>query len=121
MTLGERIKLVRTQKLRVEQGTLAAMIGVSAVAVSKWERDETVITPDNLERLAKVTDVRIEWYTTKNLIDVMSQRDRMAFWLFAMLSEDDQTFFRDNVDSFIEHFLERWSKAWRDQHDAEIH
>jgi transcriptional regulator with XRE-family HTH domain len=58
--IGERIRRLRTEKLRLDQGTLAKWLGVSHGTVSYWERGGNA-TPANLRRLASVSGVSLEW------------------------------------------------------------
>ena len=63
MSVGERIATLRKGR-DLSQGQLAALMGVSRQAISKWENDQT--TPDtlNLIRLAEVFDSDIEYLAT---------------------------------------------------------
>ena len=61
-TLGSRIAELRRKK-NMTQEELAAELGVTPQAVSKWENDQT--SPDSLKmiRLAEVLDTDIEYLT----------------------------------------------------------
>ena len=63
MSVGERITTLRKGR-DLSQGQLAALMGVSRQAISKWENDQT--TPDtlNLIRLSEVFDSDIEYIAT---------------------------------------------------------
>ena len=63
MSVGERIATLRKGR-DLSQGQLAALMGVSRQAISKWENDQT--TPDtlNLIRLSEVFDSDIEYIAT---------------------------------------------------------
>ena len=59
MTLGE--KLQRLRKARgMSQEELAAQMGVSRQAVSRWETGETVPSTDTLKEIAKVFQVSVD-------------------------------------------------------------
>ena len=58
--MNERIKARRTQ-LNMTQQSLAKMLGVSRVSVTKWETGVTKPAGENLHMLAKSLDVSPEW------------------------------------------------------------
>ncbi|EOZ4594488.1 S24 family peptidase [Morganella morganii] len=58
--MNERIKARRTQ-LNMTQQSLAKMLGVSRVSVTKWETGVTKPDGENLHMLAKSLDVSPEW------------------------------------------------------------
>lgn len=59
-SVGERIRQ-RRKALKFTQQTLATGIGVSHVAVSQWEKDETVPRGENLLRLAELLQCSAAW------------------------------------------------------------
>ena len=59
-SVGERIRQ-RRKALKFTQQTLAMGIGVSHVAVSQWEKDETVPRGENLLRLAELLQCSAAW------------------------------------------------------------
>lgn len=63
MSIGERITDLRKQK-ELSQGQLAALMGVSRQAISKWENDQTSPDTLNLIRLAEVLGSHIEYLAT---------------------------------------------------------
>ena len=84
--IGERIRRLRTAKLRLDQAGLARELGVSHGTVSYWERGGNQ-QPANLRRLAEYAGVTIEWLTNgveaKGRPELKQLYDRMA-----MLDED---------------------------------
>lgn len=100
-TLGQRIKLIRKQQLGVGTVKLGQMLGVSAMAVSKWERDMNMPTHEHLKKLAKVTDVSLQWLITgesmvgkpesweRRKSQLVERRKRVRD-LIAILDEDDE-------------------------------
>lgn len=54
-TIGDRIR-ARRKELKLSQVKLAFLVGVSNVAVSQWERDETEPTGDNLLSLSSALE-----------------------------------------------------------------
>lgn len=63
MSVGERIATLRKGR-DLSQGQLAALMGVSRQAISKWENDQTAPDTLNLIRLAEVFDSDIEYLAT---------------------------------------------------------
>lgn len=59
-SFGHRLAAARRRK-GLEQGQLAEMIGVHPKTISRWERDKQPAELENVEQLAKVLDVRMEW------------------------------------------------------------
>ncbi|ORM57864.1 LexA family transcriptional regulator [Pantoea rodasii] len=57
---GERIRS-RRKTLKLTQQVVASGIGVSHVAVSQWEKDETVPRGENLLRLAELLQCTAAW------------------------------------------------------------
>jgi transcriptional regulator with XRE-family HTH domain len=58
MKIGEKIRMVRTTK-GLSQENLAEMLGISLVAYSKIERNETEVGYNRLEQIAKVFDMKV--------------------------------------------------------------
>lgn len=58
MTLGEQIKQAREQK-NLSQEDLAAQLGVSRQAVSKWENDSSLPQGINREMLSKILEINL--------------------------------------------------------------
>lgn len=61
MTLGERIKIARNAS-GLSLRALAEEVGVSAMAISKYERDLDVPSSDVLLRLAQALGVKVEFF-----------------------------------------------------------
>lgn len=59
MTLGEKMKMFRTQK-GLSQEKLAEQLGVSRQAVTKWEADQTTPSADHLVALARLYEVSLD-------------------------------------------------------------
>lgn len=71
MTLGERLKMYRTQK-GLSQEKIAEMLDVSRQAVTKWEAGQTTPSSDNLIALANLYDVSLEELIGKNENEIVS-------------------------------------------------
>lgn len=57
---GDRVR-VRRKELKLTQKMLSAKVGVSHVAISQWEKDETVPRGENLLRLAEALGCAPAW------------------------------------------------------------
>jgi len=71
MTLGERLKMYRTQK-GLSQEKIAEMLNVSRQAVTKWEAGQTTPSSDNLIALANLYDVSLDQLIGKNENETVS-------------------------------------------------
>jgi Zn-dependent peptidase ImmA (M78 family)/DNA-binding XRE family transcriptional regulator len=61
MSIGERLKAAR-MRAGLSQRALAAGVGVSAQAISKYERGLSIPSSGVLIRLAKILEVRVEYF-----------------------------------------------------------
>lgn len=99
--IGERIKQARFLR-RMSQRDLAAKIGVSATAISKYEKG--LITPSSrvLLKLARVLDVRVEFFLRPALVKTIEPafRKRRAF------SRKDEKALLAHIRDWIERYLE---------------
>jgi transcriptional regulator with XRE-family HTH domain len=66
--LGRRVRAVRAAR-KLSLAVVAAFVGVSKMAVSKWERGEAAPENANLARLAEALGVEIRWLGDKRPID----------------------------------------------------
>ena len=60
MKLRDKLILLR-DKAGLSQMNLANKLGVSRQAVSRWETGDSIPTIDNLQLLAKIYDVSLDW------------------------------------------------------------
>lgn len=60
MKLRDKLILLR-DKAGLSQMSLANKLGVSRQAVSRWETGDSIPTIDNLQLLAKIYDVSLDW------------------------------------------------------------
>ncbi len=78
MTLGERLKMYRTQK-GMSQEKIAEMLDVSRQAVTKWEAGKTTPSSDNLIALANLYDVSLDELIGKNENEIVSTEGEKRF------------------------------------------
>lgn len=78
MTLGERLKMYRTQK-GLSQEKIAEMLDVSRQAVTKWEAGQTTPSSDNLIALANLYDVSLDELIGKNENEIVSAEGEKRF------------------------------------------
>ncbi|MBD5391088.1 helix-turn-helix domain-containing protein [bacterium] len=72
MTLGEKIQYLRTQK-NISQEDLAASIGVSRQAISKWETDQSTPDLENMRWLSEYFQVELSSLIEEE--DIVSQKE----------------------------------------------
>ncbi len=106
MTVGQTIKMCRKDK-GMTQGELAALIGVSVQAVSKWETDSGMPDISQIVPLAKVLDV-----TTDKLLGMTepeSEEDIKRFAEFkgyhkvSFMAGEAETIYNEAVQYFSSH------------------
>jgi transcriptional regulator with XRE-family HTH domain len=105
--LGHRMKLVRTRKMKLSVEAMAKLLGVSAMAVSKWENGKTLITDQNLTKFARATGVSETWLKSAAGIP---ERGHELFDLLGMLTPETQDQFFDNLEFLINRHFERQRK-----------
>lgn len=85
-TVGSRIKFRRRQ-LKLTQKDVAEYLGISASAVTQWERDATDPASDNLLKLAQVLSCSPEWIMSgEGEIDASSKMIISSVRLVPLLS-----------------------------------
>lgn len=70
MTMGARLKLARA-KAQLSMRSVAKQAGISAMSVSKFERDEMVPRQSTLLKLAKALSVQPEYFFRETKVDVL--------------------------------------------------
>ena len=100
MTLGKRIAAAR-KKAKLTQKQVGDALGLTAQAVSDWERDQTRPEIENLRQLVHILKTTAHWLLEGNnappdvddprvLIDRLTpQARRQAIRYLKMLAEDD--------------------------------
>lgn len=68
MTIGEKIQKCRKDR-KMSQEELAAKLGVSRQAVSKWELNESIPDTENVVQLGRIFDISLD-YLLKSEIEV---------------------------------------------------
>jgi len=101
MTIGERIKQGR-KMVGLNQRQLAANVGVSAQAISKYERDKDVPGSRVLIQLAKALNVRIEFFLRPRSITEIEPKFRRR----QTLSIRGQDALLMRVQDWLERYLE---------------
>ncbi len=61
MRLGDRIRKIREDKLKISKKELADILGISQSAVNQWEKGINFPSQKRLISLARVLDVSYEW------------------------------------------------------------
>lgn len=86
-TLGQRIREKR-KDLGITQKALGALVGVSAVAVTQWEKDETAPKGANLFTLAKSLKCDLSWLLNG---EVATKPESNAEWAGGFETWDSNT------------------------------
>lgn len=75
-SIGARIK--KQRKIRkLTQEELAVAVGTTKAAVSRWETDKNSVAATNLEAVASILDVDVEWLLTG---ESLVEREKSIFW-----------------------------------------
>lgn len=101
MAIGERIKLAR-KKVGLSLRALAEEVGVSAQAISKYERGLDVPSSAVLLRLAKALGVRVEYFFRQQQIAL----SLVGYRKCANLSSKQQQAVIAQVQDWLERYLE---------------
>jgi Zn-dependent peptidase ImmA (M78 family)/transcriptional regulator with XRE-family HTH domain len=112
--LGSRIKQGRTAA-GLSLRELAQAVGLSAMAISKYERDQVKPSSEILLRLAKALSVRVEYFFRQPGVELTD----VEFRKHAKLSAQDEAKALDDVREQLERWLEleavvpaSWPKAF---------
>ena len=86
--MGERIRRARENR-GISQEKLAEYVGVSRQAVSKWEKDLAVPTPDNISRLEQALELEAGTMSAptpaEEGVAAEKRRDKAALWVLLVL------------------------------------
>jgi Zn-dependent peptidase ImmA (M78 family)/DNA-binding XRE family transcriptional regulator len=100
MTMGARLKLARA-KAQMSMRSLAKQAGISAMSVSKFERDEMVPRQSTLLKLAKVLSVQPEYFFRETKVDVLEPAYRKK----SRLSKRSQKAIEAEIIDQLERYL----------------
>lgn len=98
--LGARVKQARVAAGLTLRG-LAEVVGVSAMAISKYERDQMKPSSETLLRLAKATNVRTEYFFREQRLELTE----VEFRKHAKLSSKDESRALEDVRDQVERWL----------------
>ena len=115
MTIGGRIKQARkagNYSLR----KLADEIGVSAMAISKYERDQDVPSSGVLLRLSQALQVKVDFFFRPSTVSVQLQ----AYRKHAVLGVKEQEAIQMRIQDWVERYLEVESLFPEEQHAANL-
>lgn len=101
MTIGERIKQARKAS-NLSLRKLADEIGVSAMAISKYERDQDVPGSTVLLRLSRALKVNVDFFFRPSTVSVQLQ----AYRKHAKLSVKAQEAIQMRIQEWVERYLE---------------
>ena len=101
MTIGGRIKQARKAG-NFSLRKLADEIGVSAMAISKYERDQDVPSSGVLLRLSQALKVKVDFFFRPNAVSVQLQ----AYRKHAALGVKEQESIQMRIQEWVERYLE---------------
>lgn len=101
MTIGGRIKQARKAG-NFSLRKLADEIGVSAMAISKYERDQDVPSSGVLLRLSQALKVKVDFFFRPNAVSVQLQ----AYRKHAALGVKEQESIQMRIQDWVERYLE---------------
>ena len=115
MTIGGRIKQARKAG-NFSLRKLADEIGVSAMAISKYERDQDVPSSGVLLRLSQALQVKVDFFFRPSIISVQLQ----AYRKHAVLGVKEQEAIQMRIQDWVERYFEVESLFPEEQHAANL-
>lgn len=115
MTIGSRIKQARKAN-NLSLRKLADEIGVSAMAISKYERDQDVPGSGVLLRLSQALKVKVDFFFRPSTVSVQLQ----AYRKHAILGVKEQEAIQMRIQDWVERYLEVESLFPEEQHAANL-
>ncbi len=115
MTIGGRIKQARKAS-NFSLRKLADEIGVSAMAISKYERDQDVPSSGVLLRLSQALKVKVDFFFRPSTVSVQLQ----AYRKHAVLGVKEQEAIQMRIQDWVERYLEVESLFTEEQHAANL-
>ena len=101
MTLGEKLREIR-KKFGLSQEQLADMINVSRQAITKWETDKGIPDVTNLQELAKVFGVTVDYF--------LNDANRAP--VLSMKKELDKSKYKSKLSAYREILKEYYDEPW---------
>jgi Zn-dependent peptidase ImmA (M78 family)/DNA-binding XRE family transcriptional regulator len=111
MSIGERIKQARKAS-NLSLRKLADEIGVSAMAISKYERNQDVPGSGVLVRLSQALNVKVDFFFRPNTIPVQLQ----AYRKHVALGIKEQEAIQMRIQEWVERYLEIEDLFPKEQH-----
>jgi len=115
MTIGGRIKQARKAS-NLSLRKLADEVGVSAMAISKYERDQDVPSSGVLLRLSQALQVKVDFFFRPSTVSVQLQ----AYRKHAALGVKEQEAIQMRIQDWVERYLEVESLFPEEQHAANL-
>lgn len=101
MSIGERIKGARAMA-GLSQRAIADVVGVSAMAISKYENDHDTPGSSVLLRLARALNVKVDYFFRESKVRLSAP----AYRLRQPLPKNEETRIKEQVQEWIERYLE---------------
>jgi transcriptional regulator with XRE-family HTH domain len=117
--MGERIKYLRTEILRMNQEDFGSSLGVTKSAVCAWEANRRNPTEQVFKAICKTHSVNYDWLTVgegeplsdlpQTILDELCQQyelddlDRSLFQEYLKLTADDRKVLKDYIRNVLNH------------------
>ncbi len=98
-TIGDKIRKIREIK-NLKQDHVAELIGISPSAYGKLERDETSITHERLEQIAKVLELSVQdilGFDEKQVFNFINSHNSGNYNTYNQLPEDLKKLYEDKI------------------------
>jgi len=115
MTIGERLKQARKAN-NLSLRKLADKVGVSPMAISKYERDLNVPSSDVLLRLSQVLQVKVDFFFRPRTVPIQL----MAYRKHSSLGIKEQEVIQMHIQDWIERYIEAESLFPNNQHKVNL-
>lgn len=100
MTVGERIKELRTQK-KLTQTELAKLVELSYIQVGRYETNKSNPSADVLQRLATALDITTDYLDDAVAAQLTDKELLKQFKQVELLNSEDNHLVKTFIDAFI--------------------
>jgi len=104
MSIGSRIKQARIRN-NMSLRKLSEKVGVSAMAISKYERDEDVPSSKVLIRLSKALNVKVEYFFRPDLFPIESL-SQVSYRKHSKLGKKILNAIKESIKEWLERYIE---------------
>jgi transcriptional regulator with XRE-family HTH domain len=99
-TLGQKIRKLRELR-NLKQEVMAEKLGISQTAYSKMERDETDVSYERLEQIAKALEISVQdllSFDEKNFFNIMNNQNAAGYTINQYgLADNEKKLYEDKI------------------------